>query len=63
MPRYRHVREVPGSDLPGHLARTLCGRLVAYGRMPNVPQSDPLACTRCQRLDDEEQRPGAADPP
>ncbi|MGE3795287.1 MAG: hypothetical protein AB7I38_15345 [Dehalococcoidia bacterium] len=50
MPRLRHVIEVPGYDLPGHLARTLCGRTVAYGRMPNVTRTDPRYCTRCRAL-------------
>ena len=51
MPRYRHVIEVPGYDLPGHLARTLCERIVAYRRMPNVPRTDPRFCPRCDLLD------------
>ena len=41
MPRFRHVIRLGGHDLPGHLARTLCGRVVAYGRQPNVPRGDP----------------------
>jgi hypothetical protein len=52
MPRYRHVIEVAGYDLPGHLARTRCGRVIAYGRQPNVPRSNPRFCPRCRALDD-----------
>jgi hypothetical protein len=52
VPRYRHTIEVPGYGLPGHLARTRCGRIVAYGRMPNVPRSDRRYCPRCRALDD-----------
>ncbi|MCK9496930.1 MAG: hypothetical protein M0R75_15765 [Dehalococcoidia bacterium] len=48
MPRLRHVIEVPGYGLPGHLARTLCGRTVAFGRMPNVPRTDARYCARCR---------------
>jgi len=40
----RHVIEVPGYDLPERLARALCGRTVAFGRMPNVPRSDRRYC-------------------
>ena len=54
MPRLRHVIEVPGYDLTRHLARTLCGRTVAYGRMPNVPRTDPRYCARCQTRADAE---------
>lgn len=46
MPRYRHVIEVPGHDLSGHLACTLCGGGGAYHRQPNVPRNDPSMCTR-----------------
>ena len=52
MPRYRHVIRLGGYDLPGHLARTLCGRVVAYGRQPNVPRGDPRYCARCHALDE-----------
>ena len=54
MPRLRHVIEVPGYYLPGHLTRTLCGRTVAFGRMPNVPRTDPRYCARCQTRADAE---------
>ncbi len=43
--------EVPGYGLPGHLARTACGRLVAFGRMPNVPRTDPRFCPRCREVE------------
>ena len=52
MPRYRHVIYVRGDGLPGHLARTLCGSIVAYGRQPNVPRSDARFCARCHALDE-----------
>ena len=52
MPRYRHVIYTRGDDLPGHLARTLCGRIVAHGRQPNVPRGDVRFCTRCHALDE-----------
>lgn len=51
MPRYRHVIYTRGDDLPGHLARTLCGRVVAYARQPNVSHGDPRFCARCHALD------------
>jgi hypothetical protein len=51
MPRYRHVIYARGDGLPGHLARTLCGRIVAYGRQPNVPRGDARFCARCHALD------------
>lgn len=50
MPRYRHVVHARGDDLPGHLARTYCGRTVAYGRQPNVPRGDARFCARCHAL-------------
>jgi len=56
MPRYRHVIYAGGYDLPGHLARTRCGRVVAYGRQPNVPRSDARFCPRCRELDDLDAR-------
>jgi hypothetical protein len=52
MPRYRHVIYTRGGDLPGHLARTYCGRIVAYGRQPNVPRGDARFCARCHALDE-----------
>ncbi len=52
MPRYRHVICTRGDDLPGHLARALCGRIVAHGRQPNVPRSDARFCARCHALDE-----------
>ncbi len=51
MPRFRHVIYTRGGDLPGHLARTLCGRIVAYGRQPNIPRGDARFCSRCHALD------------
>jgi hypothetical protein len=33
------------------IARTLCGRIVAYGRQPNVPRGDRF-CARCHALDE-----------
>ena len=52
MPRHRHVIYARGDGLPGHLARTLCGRIVAYGRQPNVPRGDVRFCTRYHALDE-----------
>ncbi len=52
MPRYRHDIYIRGDGLPGHLARTHCGRIVAYGRQPNVPRGDARFCARCYALDE-----------
>ena len=48
----KHVIYTRGDDLPGHLARTLCGRTVAYGRQPTVPRSNARFCARCHALDE-----------
>ena len=57
MAKYRHIISVQSNDhrgrpLAGHMAVTLCGRVAAYGRFPNVPQTDPRFCPRCLVLAD-----------
>src|SRR5690606_18979302 len=42
MPRLRPVIEVPGYDPPGHLARALGGRTVAFGRMTAARAEPPV---------------------
>jgi len=59
MPRCRHVIHAGGYDLPAHLARTRCGRVIAYGRQPNVPRGDARFCPRCRELDDLDARGSA----